>query len=329
MQRLKIAKNLNIRQAMLVENAYYTARPPERVTVEKEERTPLQQYIRHLVHDQLAQDEPKQVTMLLSAAGLGVLWRFRVHQCRWSSSAGQFLSWSAHNPKNNVRFCKDKNSPTAAHHRAMFARCPCTAEAGASVLGPDLGFLCACAMLAFLSGSNLTNDLVLQIVRKLRRLPWSDNEFYLIRTLLGASVGRYSLAPSLASLTAGLSRYHPSLRIGVIDSLLEEVQYFPITLLCICLFPLMTAHESSLRAHWRVLFHVIVPAQGFGFGYCCSQGRDLRSFLHGLVSLLPVQGLHSLLSSICLIHWTCLSGAEHGRPGTWWCMSAEYQISPC
>ena len=65
MQRLKIAKNLNIRQAMLVDNAYYTTRPPERLTVEKKELTPIQQYIRHLVHDQLAQDEPKQVCRLL------------------------------------------------------------------------------------------------------------------------------------------------------------------------------------------------------------------------------------------------------------------------
>ena len=62
MQRLKIAKNLNIRQAMLVENAYYICRPPDRSAVEKKERTPLQLYIRHLVHDQLAQaDEIKQV----------------------------------------------------------------------------------------------------------------------------------------------------------------------------------------------------------------------------------------------------------------------------
>ncbi len=72
MQRLKIAKNLNIRQAMLVENAYYTARPPERVTVEKRERTPVQQYIRHLVHDQLAQHEPKQVYPHLCMHGQGM-----------------------------------------------------------------------------------------------------------------------------------------------------------------------------------------------------------------------------------------------------------------
>ena len=63
MQRLKIAKNLNIRQAMLVENAYYICRPPDRPTIEKRERTPLQQYMRHLVHDQLTQDDTKQVSL--------------------------------------------------------------------------------------------------------------------------------------------------------------------------------------------------------------------------------------------------------------------------
>ncbi len=67
-----------------------------------------------------------------------------------------------------------------------------------------------------------------QVVRRLRRLAWSENEGYLIRSLLSAGVGRYSLAPCLASLTAGLSRYHPSLRIGVIDSLLEEVKRLPL-----------------------------------------------------------------------------------------------------
>lgn len=61
MQRLKIAKNLNIRQAMLVENAYYICRPPDRPAIEKKERTPLQLYIRHLIHDELAQDDIKQV----------------------------------------------------------------------------------------------------------------------------------------------------------------------------------------------------------------------------------------------------------------------------
>ena len=61
MQRLKIAKNLNIRQAMLVENAYYICRPPDRPAIEKKERTPLQLYIRHLIHDELVQDDIKQV----------------------------------------------------------------------------------------------------------------------------------------------------------------------------------------------------------------------------------------------------------------------------
>ncbi|KAK9828252.1 hypothetical protein WJX74_005743 [Apatococcus lobatus] len=123
MQRLKIAKNLNIRQAMLVENAYYICRPPDRPAIEKKDRTPLQLYICYLVHDQLAQA-----------------------------------------------------------------------------------------------------DEIKQIMQKLRRLAWSENEPYLIRCLLSASVGRYSLAPMLSSLTAGLSRYHPSLRVGVVDSLLEEVR---------------------------------------------------------------------------------------------------------
>ena len=66
MQRLKVAKNLNIRQGMLVDNAYYFCRPPERVAVEKKQLTPLQHFIRHLVHERLAEDEPKQVRSMFS-----------------------------------------------------------------------------------------------------------------------------------------------------------------------------------------------------------------------------------------------------------------------
>lgn len=45
-----------------------------------------------------------------------------------------------------------------------------------------------------------------QVLRKLRKLPWADNEWYLVRALLSATRGRAGAAPLLASLAAGLSR---------------------------------------------------------------------------------------------------------------------------
>ncbi|KAL6779603.1 UPF2 [Auxenochlorella protothecoides x Auxenochlorella symbiontica] len=61
-------------------------------------------------------------------------------------------------------------------------------------------------------------------MNRLRRLPWAECEAYLVRTLVRAACkGRHSALPSLASLAAGLARYHPSLGVALVDSLLEDV----------------------------------------------------------------------------------------------------------
>lgn len=41
----------------------------------------------------------------------------------------------------------------------------------------------------------------LQVLRKMRKLPWAENEPYLVRALLSASRGRAGAAALLASLT--------------------------------------------------------------------------------------------------------------------------------
>ena len=63
----------------------------------------------------------------------------------------------------------------------------------------------------------------MQILRKLRKLAWAENEHYLVRTMLKAVKGRFSQVPQVASLAAGLARYHPSLGVAFVDALLEEV----------------------------------------------------------------------------------------------------------
>lgn len=64
---------------------------------------------------------------------------------------------------------------------------------------------------------------LIQILRKLRKLAWAENERYLVRTMLKAVKGRFSQVPQVASLAAGLARYHPSLGVAFVDALLEEV----------------------------------------------------------------------------------------------------------
>lgn len=60
------------------------------------------------------------------------------------------------------------------------------------------------------------------MLKKLRRLPWAESEPYLLATLLRAShKGRYSQIPHIASLAAGLSRYHPTLGVRLVDAVLE------------------------------------------------------------------------------------------------------------
>jgi len=62
------------------------------------------------------------------------------------------------------------------------------------------------------------------VLRKLRKLPWAANEAYLVRAMLGAMRNRAGAAPLLASLAAGLSRYHPSLGVRLVDTLLEDTR---------------------------------------------------------------------------------------------------------
>lgn len=63
----------------------------------------------------------------------------------------------------------------------------------------------------------------MQVLRKLCKLSWAENEAYLVRVLLKAVKGRFSQVPQVASLASGLSRYRPSLGVAFVDALLEEV----------------------------------------------------------------------------------------------------------
>ena len=59
--RLKNTRNLDARQSMLLDNAYFAVRPPERLGARRKKRPPEQEYVRHLVRDCLAKDQVKPV----------------------------------------------------------------------------------------------------------------------------------------------------------------------------------------------------------------------------------------------------------------------------
>lgn len=64
-----------------------------------------------------------------------------------------------------------------------------------------------------------------QILKKLRRLPTGPaTEAALVRCLLRSARQRFTNAALVASLTAGLSKYRPSLAIALVDALLEEIR---------------------------------------------------------------------------------------------------------
>ena len=78
-----------------------------------------------------------------------------------------------------------------------------------------------------------------QVLRKLRRLAWATEEGYVVRTMIAAAKGRFTDLPLVASLAAGLARYHPSLGIALPDALLEEARACAdpgLCHYCLCLF---------------------------------------------------------------------------------------------
>ena len=61
MMKLKNSRNLDARQSMLLDNAYFAVRPPERVGARRKRRPPMQEYMRYLTRECLTKDEVKPV----------------------------------------------------------------------------------------------------------------------------------------------------------------------------------------------------------------------------------------------------------------------------
>jgi hypothetical protein len=62
MMRLKNSRNLDARQNALLDNAYFTVRPPKRAVARRKRRAPEQEYMRYLVRECLAKEQVKPVS---------------------------------------------------------------------------------------------------------------------------------------------------------------------------------------------------------------------------------------------------------------------------
>lgn len=65
--------------------------------------------------------------------------------------------------------------------------------------------------------SDLDKSSIELVLRQLRKLPWSECEPYLLKCFLKVHRGKYGQIHLIASLTAGLSRYHDDFAVAVVD----------------------------------------------------------------------------------------------------------------
>ncbi|CAH9111210.1 unnamed protein product [Cuscuta epithymum] len=72
--------------------------------------------------------------------------------------------------------------------------------------------------------SDLDKTSIEHVLRQLRKLPWSECESYLLKCFLKVHRGKYGQIHLIASLTAGLSRYHDDFAVAVVDEVLEEIR---------------------------------------------------------------------------------------------------------
>lgn len=65
--------------------------------------------------------------------------------------------------------------------------------------------------------SDLDKSTIEHVLRQLRKLPWSECEPYLLKCFMKVHRGKYGQIHLIASLTAGLSRYHDEFAVAVVD----------------------------------------------------------------------------------------------------------------
>ncbi|GLT66869.1 hypothetical protein SLA2020_392120 [Shorea laevis] len=72
--------------------------------------------------------------------------------------------------------------------------------------------------------SDLDKSSIEHVLRQLRKLPWNECEPYVLKCFMKVHKGKYGQIHLIASLTAGLSRYHDEFAVAVVDEVLEEIR---------------------------------------------------------------------------------------------------------
>ncbi|KAE9608234.1 putative up-frameshift suppressor 2 [Lupinus albus] len=72
--------------------------------------------------------------------------------------------------------------------------------------------------------SDLDKSTIEHVLRQLRKLPWSECEPYILKCFMKVHKGKYGHIHLLASLAAGLSRYHDEFAVSIVDEVLEEIR---------------------------------------------------------------------------------------------------------
>ncbi|GLT88919.1 hypothetical protein SLE2022_069260 [Rubroshorea leprosula] len=72
--------------------------------------------------------------------------------------------------------------------------------------------------------TDLDKSSIEHVLRQLRKLPWNECEPYILKCFMKVHKGKYAQIHLIASLTAGLSRYHDEFAVAVVDEVLEEIR---------------------------------------------------------------------------------------------------------
>ncbi|XP_024530355.1 regulator of nonsense transcripts UPF2 [Selaginella moellendorffii] len=71
---------------------------------------------------------------------------------------------------------------------------------------------------------DLDKSSIERILRQLRKMPWDECEDYVLKCFMKVHKIKYNQVHLVASLTAGLNRYHDSFAVAVVDEVLEEIR---------------------------------------------------------------------------------------------------------
>ncbi|KAL1191567.1 Regulator of nonsense transcripts UPF2 [Cardamine amara subsp. amara] len=72
--------------------------------------------------------------------------------------------------------------------------------------------------------SDLDKDSIPNVLKQLRKLPWSECEQYILKCFMKVHKGKYGQIHLMAALTSGLSCHHDEFSVAVVDEVLEEIR---------------------------------------------------------------------------------------------------------